>query len=296
LAKTLIDRIADLFQPQVPLWACELTSKHVIVAGVNGRRDKVNARLVAELHPGAVTGSLTAANIHNKELARSTVLETLTQARFEGSEVVVILPDDAVRIAFLNVEKLAKDSEEQQTFIRWKLKKAVPFDVETAQIAYQVLGTRRDGNSDLLVTLSPRSIVEEYESLFDSMNVHAGLVLPSTLAALNLFSATPADSLFLKIAPDCITTTIFQNGRIQFYRRVVDATAYDAVHPTIMYYHDKLGGKALDQVVVCGYDSDIGPAMWELQEKLGIVTKRLGPNAVDDIYKPALGGVHCVAI
>jgi hypothetical protein len=30
----------------------------------------------------------------------------------------VIVPDDSVRIAFLTVEKLSKDSGEQQTFIR----------------------------------------------------------------------------------------------------------------------------------------------------------------------------------
>jgi hypothetical protein len=127
------------------------------------------------------------------------------------------------------------------------------------------------------------------------MNIHAGLVVPSTLAALNLVRAPSRDSLFLKVAPGCITTTVFQNGRMQFYRRVVDVTLYEAVFPTVMYYQDKLGGKALEQLIVCGYDSDIRSSIGEVQEKLGLSAQRLGPGSVEDIFKPALGGVHCDA-
>ena len=141
-----------------------------------------------------MTGSLTETNIANKDATRAVVLDALNQAGFEGSEIAVIVPDDAVRIAFLTVEKLSKDSGEQQTFIRWKFKKTVPFDVESAQIAFRILGTRPDGSSDMLVTLSPRTVIQEYENLFDSMDIHAGLVMPSTLAALNLF--IPASSGF----------------------------------------------------------------------------------------------------
>jgi Tfp pilus assembly PilM family ATPase len=208
----------------------------------------------------------------------------------------VIVPDDAVRIAFLTVEKLSKHPEEQQTFIRWKFKKNVPFDVESAQIAFRLLGTRPDGSSDMLVTLSPRTVIEEYENLFDSMDIHAGMVVPSTLAALNLFTPPPADSLFLKIAPTCITTTVFQQGRMQFYRRVVEVSAYEAVYSTLMYYQDKLGGTALGQLVVCGYDTDVRGSIQELQEKLGLRPEGLGSRAMEDIFKPALGGVHCEAI
>jgi type IV pilus assembly protein PilM len=295
LSKTLIDRIVDVFQPQAPLWACEFTSRHVIVAGVSKQRNKVIARVAGKLSPRSVNGSLTDTNIPNKEAMQASVREALSQAGFAGSEIVAVVPDDAVRIAFLNVEKLSKDPEEQQTFIRWKLKKTVPFDVDSAQVSFRNLGTRADGTTDLLVTLSPRTIVEEYQDLFDVMGLHAGIVVPSTLAALNLVRVPSNDCLFLKIAPACITTTIFKNGRIQFYRRVADLSPYEAVHPTLMYYQDKLGGTALEQLVVCGYDSDIRIYITELQEKLGIAAVRLDPKSVEDIFKPALGGVHCVA-
>ncbi len=296
MSKTLIDKIVEAVRAQVPLWACELTSRHVIVAGVSKQRNRVKARLASELRAQSVTGSLTDSNIADKEATRAAVLQALNEAGFEGSEIAVIIPDDAVRIGFLTVEKLSKDLEEQQTFIRWKFKKSVPFDVDSAQIAFRIVGTRTDGSADMLVTLSPRAVIQEYENLFDSMDIHAGFVLPSTLAALNLFTPPPADSLFVKIAPDCITTTIFQHGRMQFYRRVVDRSPYEAAYPTVMYYQDKLGGKAFGQLVVCSYDSDVRGSIDELQLKLDLRAEHLEPKAIEDIFKPALGGVHCEAI
>jgi len=295
LSKTLIDKVADVFRPQAPLWACELTSRHVIVAGVSKQRNKVRSKLASELSARSVTGSLSETNIPNREATRASVMETLNRAGFQGSEITVIVPDDAVRIAFLTVENLSKDPEEQQTFIRWKLKKNVPFDVDSAQVAFRILGTGTGAAVDLLVTLSPVAIIREYEDLFDSMDLHAGLVVPSTLAALNLLPAPPGDTLFLKVAPDCITTTVFRHGRMQFYRRVVDVSLYDAVYPTVMYYQDKLGGSALERLVICGYDSDIRSSITELQEKLGLSAQRLDPKEIEDIFKPVLGGVHCDA-
>jgi len=293
LNRSIAEKITEVFQPRVPLWACELTPRHIILTGVTKNRRRVATKQAAGLQPGAVTGSLTDRNIQDVEAVRSNLKEMLSHVTFKGGEMVVIVPDDAARIAFLTAERLSKDPEEQQTFIRWKLKKTVPFDVDTAQLAFRVLGPHHTGAGvDLLVALSPRPVVEEYENLFASLNIHAGLVLPSTLAALNLFTVPAKDTLFLKIAPDCTTTTIFQNRRIQFYRRVAGLSPYDAVYPSVMYYQDKLGGKTLEQLTVCGYDSDIRSSLDELEEKLGLRAERLEPKSVDDIFKPTLGGVH----
>jgi type IV pilus assembly protein PilM len=293
LSKGLVEKITEVFKPQVPQWACELTSKHIIIAGVNKQRTAIAAKAAAALPDGVVHSSYAEANIREPESLRSMVQQMLSHAGFSGSEIVVVVPDDTSRIAFLTAEKPSKNPEEQNTFIRWKLKKTVPFDVDSAQIAYRILGPPRAGTAvDILVALSPRSVVEEYENLFDSMDIHAGMILPSTLAALNLFQPPLGDSLVLKIAPDCVTTTVFQNRRIHFYRRVTEASLYDAAYPTVMYYQDKLGGSGLQHLFVCGYDSDVQPSLNEVQEKLGLSPQRIEPVGVDDIFKPALGSVH----
>jgi hypothetical protein len=282
LAKGLFDTITEVFEPQPPLWSCELTMDRVVVTGVNARRKHVSANLAADLPPG-----------ENGEGTRSVLRDLLSRAGFKGSEIAVVVPDGTARIAFLTAENPAKTAEEQRSFIRWKFKKIIPFDVDTAQVAYRILGPHRSGvGVDMLVALSPRSIIEEYEALFDSMNIHAGMVVPSTLAVLNLFNVPASDTLFLKVGPDCVTTTVFQSRRIQFYRRVTDASLYDAVHPTILYHQDKLNGKAIEQLYVCGYASDLRQQVDEIQEKLGLAVQRLEPRGIDDIFKPALGAIH----
>src|SRR5207249_2578466 len=143
----------------------------------------------------------------------------IVRAGFKGHEIGVVIPDDAARISFITAESLPGSYEEQSAFIRWKLKKTVPFEVDTAQIAFNVMGTRTTGDNkgtDLMVTLSPRAVIEEYERLMAAMDCEAGFIIPSTLAALNLHTVANEDFLFLKIAPGCIATTVFQKGRPEF--------------------------------------------------------------------------------
>jgi type IV pilus assembly protein PilM len=294
LSKGLADRIIEIFKPQAPLWACELTPTHIIIAGVNHSRNAIRARVATALPAGAIASSYSEANLRNADLVRTAVNQLLGEAGFTGSEIALIVPDDMVRIAFLTAENRSRNSEEQETFIRWKLKKTIPFDVDSAQIAYRILESPRgSAAANMLVVLSPRSVIEEYENLFDPLDIHAGMVVPSTLAVLNLFNAPAGDSLVLKVAPGCVTTTIFKDGRIQFYRRIADVVSlFDAVYPTVMYYQDKLGGTGLSHLFVCGYDQAVRVATSELEEKLGLTAQRIEPMSVDDIFKPALGSVH----
>jgi len=297
LTKNLLEPIAQLFRPQRPFWACEFTARHLIVGGVSSSRRKVSTKGVSTLPPNVLTGSLSEKNIADSQTVLHYLKELLSQAGFRGHEIGIVIPDDAARITFLTAETLPGTEEERAAFIRWKLKKTVPFEVDTAQIAYNIVGTRLTGDNkgtDLLVALSPQSVIEEYERLMESLGYEAGHVIPSSLAAMNLFTVPSADVLLLKIAPGCIATTVFQNGRPEFYRKVAEMPLFDAIYPTLMYYQDKLAGSGLTSVTVCGYDTDVQPELQELQNKLNVPVQRLGPKSIDDIYKPVLGAVDVV--
>ena len=295
MRKSLFETITDSIKPQAPMWACELTSKHFILSGVNSQRNRVTSKFQSEW-PAASRPYGTLASegkSENYEFARPFVRDVLAEVGFKGAEIGVIVPDATTRIALVTSENPSKDPDDQRTFIRWKLKKSVPFDVDAAQVAYRVIGPHRSGTGvDMLVALAPRSVVQGFESLFEPLDIHAGLVLPSTLAALSLVTVPQGDALFVKTAPDCTTTTVFQNGRIQFYRRVTDASLVDAVYPTVLYYQDKLGGSSLNRMYVCGYDADLRMSLQDVQEKLGLSPLTIGPADVEDIFKPTLGAAH----
>jgi len=297
LTKNVLEPVTQLFRPQRPLWACEFTPRHLIVAGVNSSRKRIAAKGISTLSDHAVNGSLLEKNIIDHGRVFEFLKELMGETGFRGHEIGVVIPDDSARISFITTETLPGSEEERAAFIRWKLKKTVPFEIETAQVAYNILGTRFNGDdkgTDLLVTLSPRSVIEEYEFLMEELGYEAGFVIPSSLAALNLFSIPAGDVLFLKIAPGCIATTIFRNGQAEFYRKVAETPLFDAIYPTLMYYQDKLGGSGLTGVTVCEYDMDMASELSELQDRLHLPVQKLGPRSIDDIFKPVLGAVDVV--
>jgi type IV pilus assembly protein PilM len=271
------------------------------VAGVDSSHKKVVGKIVESLPSGAIVGSLAERNLVDAPAVRDITKDALRRAGAKGFEMSVVIPDESSRITFVTVENLAGKAEDRDAFIRWKLKKSVPFDVDTAQLAYQILGPHEgpEGKGfDVIVALSPRAIVQEYEDLLEKLDIHAGYIVPSGVAVMDLHpagaGARAEDVLFVKIAPDSVATTIFQKHRPRFYRRVTDMPLYDAVYPTMMYYQDKLGGRALSNATVCGYDRTLHREMDELEHKLGVPVRPLGPDNVEDIFKPALGAVGLV--
>ena len=302
MSSSLLSPIRQVFKSPRPLWACEFTSRHVIVAGVDASHKKVAGRAVEPLPLDVVQASLGGKNLIEPDTARDITKDAIRRAGVRGYEMSVVIPDDSSRIALVTAENLPGKGEDREAFLRWKLKKAVPFDVDTAQIAYQILGPHQGSNDkgvDVMVALSPRSIIQEYEELLERLDIYAGYVVPSTIAAMNLrpegpSTARPEDVLFVKVAPDSIATTIFQNSRPRFYRRVAEMPLYDAVYPTMMYYQDKLGGTTLSSATVCGYDSDLHSEMEELEDRLNVPVRGMEPRNTEDIYKPALGAVGFV--
>jgi len=274
----------------------------VIVAGDDSSHKRVAGRAVEPLPQDAVTGSLSGKNLIDFEAVHEITKDAIRRAGVRGFEMSVVIPDDSSRIALVTAENLSGKSEDREAFLRWKLKKTVPFDVDTAQIAYQVLGPRQAAEGkgvDIIVAVSPRSVVSEYEELLERLDIHAGYVVPSTVAAMNLRPEGPAgprqeDVLFVKAAPDSIATIIFQNRRPRFYRRVGEMPLYDAVYPTMMYYQDKLGGTTLSSATVCGYDNDLLSEMEELEDRLKVSVRGMEPRTTEDIYKPALGAAGFV--
>ena len=62
-------------------------------------------------------------------------LATAHAAR-KGKDAALILPDFSTRITVLDFDSFPADAEEQLALIRFRLKRSVPFDVESAAVSY----------------------------------------------------------------------------------------------------------------------------------------------------------------
>src|SRR6266567_9645061 len=91
LSKGLTETITDIFKPQAPLWACELTPKHIIVTGVNRTRNSIRATMAGALPADTVISSYSEPNIRNAQVAQSMAKQLLGEAGFTGSEIAVVV-------------------------------------------------------------------------------------------------------------------------------------------------------------------------------------------------------------
>lgn len=302
MSKGLLGGFASLFGSDVPRWACEFKPGGVAVVEASADRRHVVSKAWVRLDAGAIVPDLRDRNIPDAAPVDGALRRALDESGFSGSELVVVIPDDAVRTTLVETESFPSSLREQDSFIRWKLKKSLPFDVSGARVACQKLG--ENGVVEILAVLAPEVVVAEYESLVDRLGLHPGVVCPSTPAALNLLEPTDPefgtrDLLFAKLSPTAIVTAVIGGGRVRFYRCLPRRSSIEeAVYPTLMYYEDKLKATAPDpstpgiaRMIVCS-EVEEGREIASTARTLGLETDSLYPAGVEDIYKPALGALQ----
>ena len=267
-----------------------------MVVEVSSDRHEVVSKAVVSLPEGAIVPDIKDANIQDRSTVGRALRRALDESGFVGSELIVIIPDDAVRITLLATELFPASESERQSFIRWKLKKNVPFDVSSAHVAYELLG--ENGVVDLLTVLAPEVVTRGYEDIVESLDLHPGIVIPSTTAVLNLLDAISVanDTLFVKLGETSVVTAILTNGKLRFYRKVPRQGPLEtAIYPTLMYFQDKLddtaGGQGIREMIVCA-DGDGSSDATTAARQLGLSVRPLFSSVIEDIYKPALGALQ----
>src|SRR6185503_9270360 len=59
-----------------------------------------------------------------------------TQSSRKRKDAALILPDYATRIAVIDFDSFPSDAKEQASLVRFRMKRSVPFDVESAALSY----------------------------------------------------------------------------------------------------------------------------------------------------------------
>jgi len=97
----------------------------------------------------------------------------------------LILPDNAMRLAVLEFDNLPEKEEERMALVRFRLRKTVPFDVDSAAVSFHV----QTGNK-VLVAVAPAEVIAQYEKPFRDAGLHPGIVVPAALTLLELLPST----------------------------------------------------------------------------------------------------------
>lgn len=267
----------NLTEAPPPDAAVEVASRHVSAAtiGRRGGQPVVSAYAVEPLPEGAVVPSLTTQNIHDRALVGAAVAQVL-EAVGRPKRIGLVLPDPVAKISLVRFEQVPPRAQDLAQLIRWQVRKAAPFPIESAQVSFTEAGAVAGGR-EFLVSVARRDVVEEYETLVAAAGAHAGIVDLSTFNVVNavLVSATaPFDHDWLLVnvgAPDQASIAILRGAQIIFFRTrgaESDGTLADLVHQTAMYYEDRLQGGGFTRAVICGSSGD--DVRRGLEQRLGL--------------------------
>lgn len=264
-----------------PRLACEITPDGVIAARASDKQPRVEVFTGRHLKAGAITPGLNGANVVDPEALRTALSGALGAVAGKSRDVIVVLPDLAIRLVLLDFEALPNKPEEAEPVIRFRLKKSLPFDVEQAALSYDVV--RSNGNIRVVAAVSPRTIIEEYETALRDAGYTPGVVLPSSLAALGLIEGE-RPTLLLKVDPTNITIIAVERQELRLVRtldnphgsNVSAAELAEAVLPSIVFFEDTFAAK-IEKIYIGGVAplAEVGPL---LHEQTGAQVQELAPE------------------
>ncbi len=300
----MVPRLLQWLHDPPPSLIFEITEQGVALARMGHKSRLPEVALFEPLAPGVVEASPIRENVHRaEELDRALArLMALANPPRKKKEAALLLPDNCARMTVLEFENLPGDARERLSLLRWRLKKSVPFDVETASLAYQVQRpTGRSGPSGIsvLVTVSPSEVIGQYEAAVRRLGLLPGHVSTSAAAALNLV-AEQGVTMLAKLAGAILTLVVINEGIVRMVRMLPAETgpvtesalremAAD-LYPTFVYVADNLGAP-VSRLVLAGFGNAQTMASDIFRQDLGCEPQPLsGPLGVVDTTNAGIWG------
>ena len=286
----MLDRLQSVFRDPPPAMAFEISE-----AGIAAARIGSHAELEFQpFRPGTVTVSPLKENIADPaEFILAVRSLSATQAARKRKDAALILPDYSARIAVLDFDQFPSDAKEQGSLVRFRVKRSVPFDVDSAALSYCAQAGEK-GRVEVVVVLAPLEIVSRYEAPFRTAGMNPGLVTMSSLAALEL-APDNGLSVFAKLTGRVLTVLVRDKHILKMARCLEMPSneledVADVLIPTFVFIEDNLGRRA-EHLILCGFGSRTEEATQRFAEELAVEVEPLrSPLGTPGEYNAGLLG------
>ena len=257
------ESISRLVKDAPPAHVFELSEAGVAHAsGARQRRASSLDTAFEPLPPGALEVSPVEDNLRQIEL----ILPVLGAAAapkavgLKGAKrrtAAVLLPDACARISVLDFDAFPSVPAEQASLVRFRVKKTIPFDIDSAAVGYYVQpGGDKKSKTDVVAVTIALEVLARYEALFRNAGFHAGDITVSGLAMLNLYKGQEA-ALLAKLAGNTLTAMVVAAGKLRLFRcltleQATEDEIRSVLYPTFAYAEDELRAP-IRRVVLCGF-------------------------------------------
>ncbi len=208
----------------------------------------------------------------------------------------LLLPDYSARVAVLDFDTFPSDTLEQVQLAKFRIKRIVPFDIESAVVSCHPSPRPGEKKVDVTVAAVNLEIATHYEAPFRAAGYHCGFVGISALAALSLAGSVASGGpvVIAKLSGLVLAVSLIRQNHLRMFRCVelaeLDETSViDILAPTFAFSEDEFGERP-KVLLLSGFGrlEDGAAARWgdELSVPVDQVTSRFGqPGAAN-------GGLH----
>ena len=248
---SLLNKVTNLLQDPPPVFAFEISEAGI--AHAQGTDMKFRP-----FEEGVLNVSPARDNLLNPDSYAAHVASLVPVAnKSKRRRAALILPDYAARVQVIDFDSFPSTAEEQLSLIKFRVKKTVPFDIDSAVVSYHAQPSANK-KVDVVAAIVALEIVARYEAPFRAAGFQPGLVTTSSLAALTL-APSAGVTVIAKLSGRVLTVMVQDAHRLKLARCVeLEALTVEEIlavlHPTIAFIEDELKTRP-DRVLLVGLPS-----------------------------------------
>ena len=213
-----------------------------------------------ELPSNLLTPSFVEKNISSPEELRVLLEEAVVSAGLgRQRNWSVSLPSNTARTAILTLDTGSAKNETEE-ILDWKAEQSFGAPSGDLRVTRHKISNDRDGRSRYFATAVKLAVIDEYETIFESLGWTAGLILPRAVSETKWLMGTAgeADSLLLSSQNDGFTALLLRGDEPAVVRSVTCTVNErdDEIYRLLMFYNDRFadGGGVLENLLVVGKD------------------------------------------
>lgn len=298
-----------MFQPNYPKAALGLEKEFVTALALQkeGRGQfGIKQAATVELPTGLLNPSFTEKNISNGREMLAMIEEACVKAGLEKRKRwSVSLPGNTARTAILTLDTEPASKAELEEILDWKAESSFGAPAGELRLSRDKISPDKDGRARYFATAVKLSVIDEYETLFETFDWQAGLILPRAVSEANwlIDKNSTADSLLISSQSDGFTALLMRGSEPIVVRNVTctENETDDEIYRLLMFYNDRLAPDSanyLEKILVVGKDFNASRISEISMEAIGQELTVLRPEDVglnipvsslsfDDLAAPA---------
>lgn len=210
-------------------------------------------------------------------------LGVLIEEALEGSGLLgqkkwsVSLPSNTARTAIFTLENEPGSRNEVEEVLDWKAEQIFGAPAGELRISREKISSDRDGKSRYFASAIKLTVLDEYETLFESFGWKAGMIMPRAISEANWLANQNGgqDSLLISSQSDGFTALLLRGDEPTVVRSVTceENERDDEIFRLLMFYKDRLANEGSGNLL----------------ERILVIGKNVVPSKIREISADALG-------